>query len=230
MPYAIDRVLLASKIRGTVLSSSLAVIEAAGLGKAYFAALPRADHAAMQSIVVGAWLPMDLGVSHYRALETLALAPEQARENGRRVADRAQKSYLVTIIKTVGLGTTPWPILARAQSVFDRLLQRASVAVYREGPKDARLEVHGVPIAEFSYVRSGWAGMIEAGIELVARRAYCRDVSPAQTRSVAKYLIYLGRDDARVAPNLAVAPVAIFAGALPTEDATNGVTRRTHLA
>jgi hypothetical protein len=189
LPYAIDRVPLASKIRGTVLSSSLAVIEAAGLRKAYFAVLPRADHAAMQSIAVGEWLPMELGLSHYRALDTLAVAPEQAREYGRRVADRAQKSYLVTMIKTVGLGTTPWPILARAQSVLDRLVQRASVAVYREGPKEARLEIHGVPIAEFSYVRSGWAGMIEGGIQLVAPRAYCRDVSPAQTRSVAKYLI-----------------------------------------
>jgi hypothetical protein len=189
LPCAADRVLLATKIRSTVLTSSLAVLEALGHRDAYFGALAREDHQAMRSLIVGEWVPMDLGVAHYRALDTLALAPEQARENGRRVADRVQKGYLVTMAKAVGLGITPWSILIRAQSILDRLLHRASAALYRVGPKDARLEIHGAPIAEFPYVRSGWAGMIEGGLDLVTRKTYCRDVSPAETSSVATYIV-----------------------------------------
>ena len=54
----------------------------------------------------------------------------------------------------------------RAQFTLDRLLFGATVALYRVGPKDARLEIHGACIAEFDYVRAGWAGMIEGGLDL----------------------------------------------------------------
>lgn len=189
LPCPADCVLLATKIRSTVLCSSLSVIDSLGLRDAYFGVLPRADHEAMRSLVVGEWAPMTLGVAHYCALDTLGLAPAQARENGRRVGDQVQKSYLITMSKAAGLGITPWSMLMRAQSILDRLLHRVSVAVYRVGPKDARLEIHGAPVAKFGYVRSGWAGMIEGGLDLVARKTYCSDVSSAGTSTVATYTI-----------------------------------------
>jgi hypothetical protein len=182
-------VLLATKIRSTVLSSSLSAIDALRLRSAYLAILPKEDHHAMQSLVVGEWVPMPLGISHYSAVDALGLSPEQARENGRRVADHVQKNYLVTMVKMLGLGITPWSILARAQSVLDRLLFGARVALYRTGPKDARVEIHGAQIAKFEYVRGGWAGMIEGGLDLVARKTYCRDVSAANAPSVAAYKV-----------------------------------------
>ncbi len=143
----------------------------------------------MQSLVVGEWLPMSLALAHYGAIEELGLPANQARDNGRRVAARVQTTYLATMIKGLGGGMTPWTILARAQSVIDRLLRRATVALFQVGPKDARLEIHGARIAAFGYVRGGWAGMIEGGLDLVARKVYCRDMSPRATASVAVYLI-----------------------------------------
>ena len=93
------------------------------------------------------------------------------------------------MVQVLGLGITPWSILGRAQSILDRLLFGATVALYRLGPKDARLEIHGACIAEFDYVRAGWAGMIEGGLDLVTRKTYCRDLSSAVTASIAAYKI-----------------------------------------
>jgi hypothetical protein len=189
LPCAEARVPLATHIRGTVLASSLAAIESMGLRDAYFDALPKPRHDAMRSIVVGEWQPMDLGVAHYGAIEALGLSFEQARENGVRVADRVQKSYLATMIRALGFGITPWSILPRTQSILDRLLQRVAAAVLRVGPKDARIEIHGAPIASFQYVRGGWAGMIEGGLDLVTRKTYCRDVSRPNATTVAAFLV-----------------------------------------
>jgi hypothetical protein len=189
LPCPAPQVQLATRIRSTVLASSLSAIDALGLRDEYLERLPREDHPAIRSLVVGEWVPMQLGISHYRAIDALGLSTEQARDNGRRVAEQVQKSYLATMVKTLGLGITPWSILGRAQSILDRLLFGATVALYRVGPKDARLEIHGASIAEFDYVRAGWAGMIEGGLDLVARKTSCRDLSSAGTASVAAYKI-----------------------------------------
>lgn len=189
LPCPPERVPQATRIRSTVLSSSLAALDAIGLRDAYFQGLPREHHETVRSLIVGEWLPMELGVIHYRAIEQLDLSQEQARANGRRVADRVQKSYLATMIKTIGFGITPWSILPRTQAILDRLLMGSSVAVYRIGPKDVRLEIHGAPIASFAYVRQGWAGMIEGGLDLVTKRTFCRDVSPPRTTTVAAYVV-----------------------------------------
>lgn len=180
---------VARRIRGTVLASSLAAIDALGLGEPYFAALDEPHRETMRALPASEWHPMALGIAHYTAIESLGLAPEQARENGRRVADRVQGSYLVTLTKTLGLGITPWSLLGRMPSIVDRLLDGASCRVTRIGPKDARVEIHGAPIARFSYVRHGWAGMLEGGVELVARKAYVRDTSPPGTTTLAVLVV-----------------------------------------
>ncbi len=61
--------------------------------------------------------------------------------------------------------------------------------MYKRGPKDALVEIHGVPIARFAYVRSGWAGMFESTLELVAQKVYVVDESPGVPQMLARLLI-----------------------------------------
>lgn len=187
--HSLERTPLATHLRGTVLASSLAAIEALGLRDDYFATLAPERHDAIRGLVVNDWIPMELALAHYGALETMGLAGEVARDNGRKVADRVQRSYLATLVRALGVGITPWSILPRTQSVLDRLLLGSTVAVTKLGPKDARIEMHGIPIARFAYVRSGWAGMIEGGVDLVCRKSFVKDVSPRRTETVALYLV-----------------------------------------
>lgn len=187
--HALDRTPLATHLRGTVLASSLSAIEGLGMRDDYFATLAPEHHDAIRGLVVNDWIPMALALAHYGALETMGLAGEVARDNGRKVADRVQKSYLATLVRALGVGITPWSILPRTQSVLDRLLLGSTVAVYKVGPKDARIEMHGIPIARYAYVRSGWSGMIEGGLDLVCRKSFVKDVSARRTETIACYLV-----------------------------------------
>jgi hypothetical protein len=100
-----------------------------------------------------------------------------------------QNSYFATVVRSLGSGVTLWAVLPRLPSFLGRLVQGGACAVYREGPKDARIEVHGVPIVRYRYVRLGWTGMFESTLELVARKVYVRDVSPEPARTVAAFTL-----------------------------------------
>ena len=108
--HALDRTPLATHLRGTVLASSLSAIEGLGMRDDYFATLAPEHHDAIRGLVVNDWIPMALALAHYGALETMGLAGEVARDNGRKVADRVQKSYLATLVRALGVGITPWSV------------------------------------------------------------------------------------------------------------------------
>jgi hypothetical protein len=184
-----DRVPPATAIRSTTLISSLATLRALDLEAPYFARLPAEDHAAMKSLIAAQWLPMSLGIAHYAAVEQLELSADQARDNGRRVAQNVQNSHFATLVRTLGTGVTLWSVLPRLPSFLARLVNGGACAVYKDGPKDARIEIHGVPIARFAYVRLGWAGMFESSLELIARKVYVREVSSPRTTSTAVYTL-----------------------------------------
>jgi hypothetical protein len=189
LPSSPDRIPPAVAIRSTTLISSLGTLRTLGMAEAYFAQLPAEHHAAIRDLIAGVWLPMDLGVAHYAAIEGLKLSSEQARENGRKVAQSVQNAYFATLVRTLGSGVTLWTVLPRLPSFLGRLVDGGACAVYKDGPKDARIEIHGVPIARFGYVRLGWAGMFESSLELIARKVYVRDVSSPRTPSAAAFTI-----------------------------------------
>jgi len=136
-------------------------------------------------------------ISSLGTLRTLGLAEayfaqlpaQQARENGRKVAQSVQNSYFATLVRALGNGVTLWTVLPRLPSFLGRLVDGGACGVYKDGPKDARIEIHGVPIAHFAYVRLGWAGMFESSLELIARKVYVRDVSSPRTLPMAAFTI-----------------------------------------
>jgi hypothetical protein len=174
-------VLRASAIRSTTLISSLNAIEQAGKTAAYQKLLPQEHAQALRELVAGQWASIDIGMAHYGTVEQLGFTTLEARDNGRLVAKHVQNGYFATIVRTLGSGVTLWALLQRLPALLNRQVQGGGCAVYRMGPKDARIELHGIPIARFSYVRDGWAGMFEGTLELVVRKVYARDVTPPRT-------------------------------------------------
>ena len=184
-----ERVALATEIRSTTLVSSRNILRTGGVFDAYLGHLS-AEHAkALDALVAGTWVPMALGVAHYEAVERLGFSVQHAKDNGRAVAQTVQNSHFATLVRTLGRGVTLWSVLPRLPSFFARLVNGGACAVYKRGPKDALVEIHGVPIARFAYVRSGWAGMFESTLELVAQRVYAVDESPGGTQMLARLLI-----------------------------------------
>jgi hypothetical protein len=167
-----------TELRSTLLQSSLAGIDRLGLRDRYYENLAPEHHQAVKNIVIGTWVPIDLGLAHYDAINRLELSSDQSHANGRLIADRVQSSFGKTVFRSLGNAVSPLSALERSPAFFERLLKGGGVAVDQLGPKDARVEIHGSRIGQFAYVRHAWAGMFEGTLGLLTRKVYARDVTP----------------------------------------------------
>jgi hypothetical protein len=165
-----------TEVRGTLLSSSLQMLRDRGLRDAYFDALPGEHHGAIEGLVPGIWLPVEVAHAHYAAIDTLGLSDADILDIGRNVGERIQNGHIGTILRgarNLG-GIDPWTILGRTGALWQRVFRGGEAAAFKLGPKDARLEFVGIPIAEVHYFRVGMQGIVEAALSLSARKAYIR--------------------------------------------------------
>jgi hypothetical protein len=117
-------------------------------------------------------------MAHYAAADALGLSVQEQFDNGREVAERIQNSMLGTLVRAArGAGLTPWTGLDQFQRLWDRLLRGGAGAVYRLGPKEARVEAHGVPLIQFAYFRNAWRGMFAGSGALFCNRIFVTEIA-----------------------------------------------------
>jgi len=165
-----------TRVRGSVIASSLNAAREAGREERYFDALDDGVEMQIRTLVTSAWLPVDVAMEHYRAMDTLGFSSSEALKNGRYVVDRMEGSYIATVIKGLGKQVGPIPLLKRAPSSRGRMLDGGDMAVIVDGPKDVRIEMIATCLARYEYVRYGWAGMFEGVVGVVCRRCFSKVV------------------------------------------------------
>jgi hypothetical protein len=173
-----DAVHDATHFRTTWLSFSLRTLTRHGLAERYFASLAPAFHGDMRSLVAGQWQPMRLALAHYEACDRLELPESEifaiGKESGAGVHGAIYKAML-RVAKEAG--ATPWSALTGAHAEWHRSWRGAGMAVYRLGPKEARMEYAGYPFAHLRYVRLAVRGVIAGVFELVGAKAYVHEVA-----------------------------------------------------
>jgi hypothetical protein len=167
-------------IRSTLVAGSVQTLRAKGYFEPYVAALPKEFHAAILEAVAGSWMPIEIGMAHYGACDALGLSPLEQFNNGREVSVRVQGTLLGLLARTAKSlgGVTPWLGLEQFQRMWDRVMSGGSGAVYRTGPKEARVESHGNPMVKWGYFRNSWRGMVACAGELFCEKLYVTDISP----------------------------------------------------
>jgi hypothetical protein len=168
----------ATHIRSTQIAASVLALRAHGFFDRYLQGVAVELHEPILRSVPGTWLPIDVGVAHYRAAEALGLTVDQQLAMGRGVAERIQNGLLGTLVRMAkGAGVTPWTGLEYVPKLWQRTLIGGAVAVYRLGPKEARVECHGAPeLAELSYFRNGFRGMFASSGLLFCSKIYVHDL------------------------------------------------------
>jgi hypothetical protein len=165
-----------TQVRSTLMSSSLFALRARDLEQPYLAQLPGEYHETIRGLVAGVWLPVEVAVVHYRAIDALALPLAMQEEIGRDVCQRLHGSLLGTVARLAStIGATPWHGLEQIPSIYPRIFAGGSVIVDRLGPKDAKVEFLGNPVSEFTYYRTSVRNVIRTGMELFCRRAFVND-------------------------------------------------------
>ncbi len=185
------RVPQVTHVRSTLLLSSIQTLRAKGLFEAYLQKLPRALHAPVLEAVAGSWMPLATGMAHYEACDALGISTQEQFNNGREVAERVQNSMLATLVRAAKtMGVTPWTALENFQRMGDRMLQGGAYALYRLGPKEARVEAHGIALARWPYFRNSWRGMTTGSGELFCTKIYVSELSaPTAATSHAPFVM-----------------------------------------
>jgi hypothetical protein len=172
LPHALprDRIPLASQVRGTVILSSMRSLRNRGLVDRYMAELDPAHHERIASLTAASWLPVSFALAHYGALDRMDLAPQVMREIGQESGRFVNQTVLTVVARlTREAGATPWSALANSHLLVSRTWIGSSMAVYKLGPKDARLEWLALPVARYEYYREAFGAFAGGIVGMFAR-------------------------------------------------------------
>jgi hypothetical protein len=164
-------------VRSTLLASSILGLRERGLMEEYEKHLPVVVRDAVLNAVTGSWLPVEVAMAHYRAVDALQRPVPEQYAAGEYVAARIQNTVLGTLARMAKTaGVTPWMGLEYFPKLWDRLMMGGSPAVYQLGPKEARVEIYGVPMVEFACFRNGWRGMFGSSGLFFANKVFVHEI------------------------------------------------------
>jgi hypothetical protein len=170
------RILPLRHVRSTVLLASVAGVRQAGRIDDYRRLVPAEHHQALFESVAGSWISMETGRAHYRACDQLGFLQSEQLRMGHRTAERAGESMVGTIIRLAKqAGATPVLYFTQFHRLWARAYDGGGVAVYKTGPKDARLDVISFPLCEIPFYRNALRGWVQGLAALFATRVYLRE-------------------------------------------------------
>jgi hypothetical protein len=181
----------ATHVRSTLLLSSLQSLRSRGLFERYASGVDPIHRPAILDAVAGVWLPMDVGVAHYRACDALGLSSDEQAGMGRDVNLRVQGSVLGVLARTArDAGVTPWIVIGSLGRLWLRMFDGGGgVEAHKTGPKDARVELVGLPLLGIGYFRHAFRGVFEGGLEPICQRAFIREESDEGTETSAVFRV-----------------------------------------
>jgi hypothetical protein len=182
VPLPRQRSAIATHVRSTLLLSSVQSLRSQGLFERFSSHIEPKLRDVIVMSAAGVWLPMDVGLAHYRACDALGLTLGDQVQMGHQVGQRVQGNVLGLLIKTAkGAGVTPWMVLGQVARLWDRVFHGGAGPCVKEfGPKEAHVELVGLPLLGVAYFRNAYRGTFQAGLELFCTKAY---VSEIGTRS-----------------------------------------------
>jgi hypothetical protein len=173
LKVARDQVPPVSHVRSTLLISSVNAVRERNLFDVYVARLDPRFRDEILSSLAGTWHDIEVALAHYEACEGLGLSDAQQFDIGLEVGKRVQTTLMGTLVKmATGAGVTPWLPLGQCDAFFERLYRGGGVRLAQLGPKEALLELVGMPQARFSYFRTAQRGLIQGGLGLFCTKVY----------------------------------------------------------
>jgi hypothetical protein len=177
VPFQRERSSIATGVRASLIMSSLQSLRSHGLYERYSSLLdPRFGELHTLS-TAGVWLPVPAAMAHYHACDGLHLPLRDQVEMGRGVADKVQGPWLNVLAKGVrGAGVTPWAVLKYLPRLWDRVYQGGTGACVKQlGPKEAEVELAGLPMLGVPYFRNAYRGAFLAGLEKLCTKLYVNE-------------------------------------------------------
>ena len=168
-------------VRGFVFTSGMAWMRERGLTERYRELLPAGTRDRMLTLTATEWISVADALVAYAACDALALSFEDQVELGRAVSAANNGIVVTTILRLVGRVASPWTALGHVDRVWRRSNRGGAVAVYKIGPRSARLEFWQCPLARSPFFTTSMRGAIAAGVEPFCDRVVVTDIPDQAT-------------------------------------------------
>lgn len=168
-------------VRGFVFTSGLTWMRERGLVERYRALLPVESRDRMMTITAAEWIPVADALVAYAACDALNLSFDDQVDLGRAVSSANNGILVTTILRLVGRVASPWTALGHVDRVWQRSNRGGAVAVYKVGPRQARLEFWQCPLARSPVFMTSMRGAIAVGIEPFCERLVVSEVPEQST-------------------------------------------------
>jgi hypothetical protein len=170
------------RVRSTWLLSSVKTLRSRGLFERYLELLPREVHEPILGAVAGTWVDLEIAAAHYRACDALQLSVQEVLSMGESVGDAINGTFLRTVFHLARTaGVTPWSALKQYAKLWERLFDGGDVEVDKLGPKEALVQMYGLPLFSIPYIRMATRGMHQTGFMLFCTKCYMTDVGSTPT-------------------------------------------------
>ncbi len=181
---------LVSLFRSTWITSSIQALKKRGVYDQYTSLISAADRDAILYCSPASWLDAALVVRHYEACDRLQLSTETVLDIGADVTRRAQAPSLALgrSIATAA-SVTPWTILTRMDKLWTRGAVGGGIAVAKLGPKEARVEIFGFPVAHIRYNRVATRGILRGVVAAFCSAAWVHEVASLCARTTLGYRV-----------------------------------------
>ena len=189
-PVARELVPMGTEFRSTWLNGSIEVLKTHGAFERYLENLPKELHEPILRSIAGTWLPAHIAVAHYRAIDALGVSTPERIAWGKEITRHLRKTiFSIGFHAARDVGVTPWAILKLFPVSFTREWRGGAAAVFKVGPKDARVEIAGFPISSIPHCRTGLRGVIGGMCELVCTKVYVNEIRDLCTESTLGYRV-----------------------------------------
>ena len=173
-PWSIPAVI---RFKSTLVTGSVSALRERGHFDRYSALLPERSRDAIVWAVAGAWMPTPVVLDHYGACEQLVLPEDELVALGANVTVRVQGTALAWAARVAtDAGVSPWTLFAKLDRLWSRVADGGGVAVFKLGPKDARVELAGFPLARYRYNRLATCGILSAMLGFFCSKVFVREL------------------------------------------------------
>jgi hypothetical protein len=160
-------------VRSTLLVVSYRAVQKLGREEDYLRALPLEHRGTVVGAVAGTWVPVDGALAHYRACDALGLSYDAQVEIGRSVGVHLRGTLFGTVMNiSKEMGVTPFSVIPSVPRLWPRIFDGSAMSIQALGPKEARLNIMGLPLADVPYFRNALRGQIMGMLDLFCTRTF----------------------------------------------------------
>jgi hypothetical protein len=184
LPFRTSIVELATEVRSTLIMAGIQTVRARGLFSRYSESLSPEARERILGLAAGIWVPVDVAVTHYTAMDRLGIDQSTIESIGAEVAARTWKHIMApTFARAKRVGRQPWEHFRHAHDTLTNTWRGSDVQVFKESPTQALCEWAGQPCAAIPYFVASYGSYMRALTNLFSSRAFYRIVPERCSRT-----------------------------------------------